>query len=75
MGTNTLRIWLLVFLFAGLTGASLAENAILNPSFEVGTYGWTWDTATDRRAPDGNSTVTVDRETAARGPACATSLP
>lgn len=49
-----------------------AENLMLNPSFEVGTYGWTWGATTLSIYPESTVHVAMDRETPTAGPALGT---
>lgn len=60
-------ICLMAFAFPGW-----CENLLLNPSFEVGRYGWTWSALPLSIYPESMLHVSMDRETPTAGPALGT---
>ena len=63
---KTIRWWLIVVgIFAGHLRA---ENLFINPSFEGGTYGWTYGMGVFESSPEARMYVEVDRTTMTAGP-------
>lgn len=52
-----------LFVVFCISGQLHAENLLINPSFEAGTYGWTWNFLQSQNDQDADVQFTADRST------------